>query len=98
MEKCLVTKLNGIVNNNSLLALDEFRYKLRGKKGKTSTMYFYNSFPTKVKSDIPININGKVLTETTVEANHIVSMSLVNDNDIATISLFNKSHQIDRWE
>lgn len=98
MGKCLVTKLNGIVNNNSLFALDEFRYKLRGKKGKSSKMYFYNSFPTKVKSDIPININGNVLTETTVEANHSVTMSLVNDNDIATISLFNKSHKIDRWE
>lgn len=98
MGKCLVTKLNGIVNNNSLLALDEFRYKLRGKKGKSSTMYFYNSFPTKVKSDIPVNINGNVLTNATVEANQPIIMSLVNDNDIATISLFNMSHKIDRWE
>lgn len=98
MEKCLVTKLNGIVNNNSLLALDEFRYKQRGKAGKKSLFYLNTNEVVKIKSDIPVMINGNPLTEATLTGVEAVNIKLINDDEVATISILKKEHKISRWE
>lgn len=98
MGKCLVTKLNGIVNNNSLLALDEFRYKQRGKAGKKSIIYLSNQEEVKIKSDIPVMINDNPLTEAIVTGVEAVTIKLINDDEVATISILKKEHKISRWE
>ena len=98
MGNCLVTKLNGIVNNNSLLALDEFRYKQRGKAGKKSLFYLSTNEVVKIKSDIPVMINDNPLTEATLTGVETVSIKLINDDEVATISIIKKEHKISRWE
>lgn len=98
MGKCLVTKLNGIVNNNSLLALDEFRYKLRGKAGRRSIIYFSKQEEVKIKSDIQVMINDNPLKEATVTGEEHVIIKLINDDEVATISILKKEHKISKWE
>lgn len=98
MGKVLITELNGIIENESLFRLNEFRYKLTGKANCESRMYFYNTYETKVYSDIPVMIDNVEKTEAKIEPNKSFSVSLINDNDVATIKVINKSKVIDRWE
>lgn len=52
MRKCLVTKLNGVVNNNTLLKLGEFRIKVIDAPSSKRTIWL------KAKKELNLSIIG----------------------------------------
>lgn len=97
MEKCLVTKLTGSVNNSSLLRIGEFRIKKQKVVSPTKDTQCFN---IGVKFDTDINIMGNgFFTNENLSENNGVSLKrtnsslgslYVNNADDINISVLNK--------
>lgn len=90
MGKCLVTKLNGVTNNDSLLAIDEMRVK-----------FYKETNPTKRSRTLRLGTNGQItlkvvgdgyFTDESLTAN--LGKSVVVNNEIKSVYVSNSDVEV----
>ena len=90
MGKCLVTKLNGVINNDSLLVIGEMRVK-----------FYKETHPTKRARTLRLGTNGQIIlkvvgdgyfTDENLTAN--LGKSVVVNNDIKSVFVSNSDLEV----
>lgn len=74
MNKCLVTKLSGVVNDNTLIRLSTFTGNLSAKKS-TKDNKIYISTNADENVNVKVKENGVVIQDSNVSANNTITLS-----------------------
>ncbi|RHH73337.1 hypothetical protein, partial [Segatella copri] len=88
MRKCLVTKLNGVVNNNTLLKLGEFRIKVIDAPSSKRNIWL------KAKKELNLSIIGDGYFLDNTDTNNIGKTLTLSPENMNEVHFSNGTYEI----